>query len=264
MKFKVQHIVMGVLLIGASGYLLMPSDGSLFSSADEETEVPVFEAPKAVAVKEYSQQNSINVPSITPEEKTLSALEFQLRQAQIEAAIADAQSKSKRASMESDKDRAEIARIQAETEKARAEATRSNVPQMPFYPSPVSTPLPVESKSPSVDTEVVANKGNRVILNRINQGRVTLTVDSDIGTIGIGETFNGIKLISISANNNSIIAQNVRTKKTQTYFLATSSTRRFSQVEPIGSKAATETKTENESIRNLPSQITFDPFNGDK
>lgn len=265
MKLKAQHIVLGVVLVGALGYLLMPSDTSFFSTEEEIASTPQFESPKPVAVSDFVNDNKVEIPKLTEKEIHLSNLEFRLREAQLNAAISDAVDKSRKSGRDDEKELAEIEKIKAETERARLDVSRgvNNQVPSPMFPTMIPTPSPIPTPAivapaPAVK-DASSGQDNRVILNRVMDGRATVTVGRDIGTIGVGETFNGIKLISISANRESVVAQNMRTKKTQTYSLTTSSTRIFSQVEPIGSKESGEPK---KGISNQPSQIPFDRMNG--
>jgi hypothetical protein len=245
-----------VLLIAAmacSGlFVFMPEIMAAIKPAQDEVQQQIPLPPTPVTTQVFEENGKIDIPELSKEDRFLQTLEYNAKVSQLQASIAESESKRDKARFEQQRGTAELDKLNAETDKIKAEIIRTKMEgeaelieiknRKTEDPAPVA-PTPVQVHSPMVPpfqpmqgfnnsapqiTQPVSPIQVGIRVNRISNNSATLTVDSEMQNLAIGSEFNGIRLISISDDRRSVVTQNVRTGKRITSTLSLTSSRRFS------------------------------------
>lgn len=243
-------LIAGMICSGL--FFFMQDIMAAIKPAQEEVEQHIPVPPTQVSSQVFKDNAKIELPELSKEDMFLQTLEYQAKVAQLQASIAESESKRDKAQFETQRGSAELGKLNAETDKIKAEIIRTKLEgeaqllekknQNVEAPAPVApTPVQVQpqimppiqpmqsfnNSAPQV-SEPIAPVQTGVRVNRISNNSATLTVDTEMQTMTIGSEFNGIRLISISADRRSVVTQNVKTGKRITSALSLTSSRRFS------------------------------------
>jgi peptidyl-tRNA hydrolase len=250
MNAKLKIVGFIVLSVSGLGMIYLNSIEEDFDDAPVMI-TPEFKPPVSVPVQQMIEQSKSEVYELSEEELTLRNFEYDLRKAQLEAAIAEAKNKIKKLRSEAKKDEAEIENLQREgkkllieTESAKliAEAelrARENAKVSSALP-PAGVSEPIVTTTPTVqykDESDDKQQAPSVSVNRINGDQVTITVDGRIGLVRVGSAFSGYLVQSVTNDGSSVLLKNITTGKYQSLNIASNNSRRFANPQPIGPKA---------------------------
>lgn len=253
MKNLTKKNVLLILAMLCSGlFFFMPDIMAAIKPAKEEVQQQIPVPPTQVPTQVFVENGKIDIPELSKEDRFLQTLEYNAKVSQLQASIAESESKRDKARFEQQRGTAELDKLNAETDKIKAEIIRTKMEgeaelieiknRKAEIPAPVA-PTPVQVQSPMVPpfqpmqgynnsapqtTQPVSPIQAGIRVNRISLDSATLTVDSEMQTLAIGSEFNGIRLISIGADRRSVVTQNVRTGKRNTSTLSLTTSRRFS------------------------------------